>query len=145
MARRGVSTARISRYHGEVETSIGRGYVFDAVRDPDGRYSKSFGEMLQNRIGDARDYVEIMNVLEDYLIGENVLFYDLNPWNVLCRRNEQGGFDPFIIDGLGDLVAIPVLNYSDYLVNRKIRRRWLRLVGRMRRDHPWMKDYHFDH
>ncbi len=69
--------------------------------------------MLQKGIDDACDYVAIMETLEDYLIGENVLCYDRKSSNVLCRSDGEGGFDPFIIDGLGDLVAISMLNFSD--------------------------------
>ncbi len=87
--------------------------MFDALRDPDGSYSRTCNEMLQKGIDDACDYVAIMETLEDYLIGENVLCYDRKSSNVLCRSDGEGGFDPFIIDGLGDLVAIPVLNFSD--------------------------------
>ena len=36
---RGASTARISRYHGKIETRLGRGYVYDAVCDTDGCYA----------------------------------------------------------------------------------------------------------
>ena len=115
------------------------------MRDPSGDYSKSFREVIAQGIGTPRDYVTVMTALEDYLIDKHVLFYDLNPSNILCRQNEQGELEPFIIDGLGDLVAIPILNYSTYLLERKIKRRWLRFITRMRRNHPWMEGYRYRH
>jgi len=143
--KRGVSTAHITRYHGSIETSLGCGYIYDVIRDPDGNYAKSFRDIIRQGICSATDYVEVMDTLEDYLFDHQVLFYDLNPTNILCRHNADGSLEPFIIDGLGEKVAIPMAHYSSYLLERTIKRRWLRMVETMRRNHPWMEGYRYHH
>lgn len=143
LASRGVPTDRITKYHGEVETSRGTGYIYDVVRDIDGSPSKQLGIFLKEQPERGHEFVQIMKILENYLFDNRVVFYDLNPWNILCKKQANGSLEPFIIDGVGDIVAIPVLNLSNRLLEQKIRRRWLRLIDRMRKHHLWMAQYSF--
>ena len=119
--------------------------MYEAVRDADGSVSERFKEFIANGHGQESDYIRIMETLEDFLFDNQILFYDIGPSNVLCRRNASGSLDPVVIDGLGDVVAIPILNFSRRLRLRKMRRRWLRLVAYMNRKHDWMKAYRMRH
>lgn len=145
LAKRGVPTERVTRYHGTVETSLGTGYVYDAIRDADGSTSKQFMHYLRNVPERHAEYLAILLLLEAYLFENRVVFYDLSPWNILCRQNGDGSLEPFIIDGVGDIVAIPVLNLSDKLLHGKIKRRWFRMINKLTPQFDWMKDYHFSH
>jgi hypothetical protein len=143
--RRGVSTERIPRYHGTVPTSRGTGYVYDAIRDADGKPSRLFNDFLTEQPSRKLEYLEILNQLEDYLFANRILFYDLSPWNILCQSLEDGSLKPFIIDGIGDVVVFPVLNHSKYLVYRKLLRRWFRMIRSLSNKYEWMDQYHFSH
>jgi serine/threonine-protein kinase RIO1 len=143
--RRGVPTRLITRYHGTVETSEGTGYVYDAVRDPDGRVSRQMIEYLDQQPEHYREYLRLFKLLENYLFDNRVIFYDLSPYNILCRKTGEGRFEPYIIDGVGDVVAIPVLNLSQALVRQKIKRRWMRMIRKLSKRYDWMADYHFGH
>jgi hypothetical protein len=61
------------------------------------------------------------------------------------KKTGEGTFEPFIIDGVGDVVAIPVLNLSRALVSQKIRRRWMRMIAKMSKRFDWMEGYRFSH
>lgn len=143
LTSRGVPTVRITHYHGEVETSLGRGYVYDVIRDVNGNPSQPFGAYIKNDPSRSAEYIQMLKTLEDYLFDNSVVFYDLNVWNILCKEKEDGSLEPFIIDGVGDVVAIPVLNLSKRLLNQKIKRRWLRLISKMKKNYPWMTAYTF--
>ena len=145
LQKKRVPTDYIPRYLGTVETNLGTGYVYDAVRDADGKVSERFKELILNGNGQISDYLRIMETLEDFLFENLILFYDLGPSNILCRKDENGVLQPFIIDGLGDVVAIPILNYSKYFRRHTIRRRWLRLIAYMNKKHDWMKAYRMRH
>lgn len=138
-------TDHITRYLGTVETNLGTGYIYDAIRDADGRVSERFKELILNGHGQVSDYLRIMETLEDYLFDNLILFYDLGPSNILCRKNEDGVLEPIITDGLGEVVAIPILNYFPSLRRRTIRRRWLRLIEYMNKKHDWMEAYRMRH
>lgn len=138
-------TKYLSRYLGTVDTNFGVGYVYEAVRDADGKISERFKEFIANDHGQESDYLRIMETIEDFLFDNQILFYDINPSNILCRKDHNGDIEPIIIDGLGDVVAIPVLNFSSRLRQRKMRRRWMRLVAYMNRKHEWMKAYRMRH
>ena len=51
LERRGVPTDLITNYHGSLQTSLGKGYVYDAVRDADGRVSQSLAEYTESEPG----------------------------------------------------------------------------------------------
>lgn len=141
----GVPTDHISRYLGTVDTSFGTGYVYDAIRDADGRISDKLKTMaLQNR-DRVPEYLEVMRTLEDYLFDNLIAFYEINPSNIVCRIAGNGALQPFIVDGLGEKVAIPVIYYSRGLRRLTIRRRWWRQIEYMKKRYDWMKDYRVRH
>ena len=145
LQRLGVPTDLITNYHGSIETSLGTGYLYDAVRDEDGRISQSMRHYLQEQPENYPEYLRLLRRLEDYLLENQVLFYDLNTSNILCRKTGDASFEPYIIDGVGDVVAIPVLNLSRALVRQKIRRRWMRFERRLAQRFDWMEEYHISH
>ena len=145
LIKRQVPTERITRYHGQIETSLGAGYVYDVIRDADGRVSRQLGTYLLEEPERYREYLVILKQLESYLFENLVLIYDLSPWNILCRKDNDNTLEPFIIDGVGDVVAVPVLNLSSRLVKQKIRRRWLRMINKMKNRYDWMSDYRSTH
>jgi len=145
LQKEGIPTKCLSRYLGTANTNLGVGYIYEVVRDANGQVSERFKEFIVNDHGQESDYIRIMETLEDFLFDNLILFYDIGPSNILCRKNENGSLEPVIIDGLGDVVAIPILNFSSRLRRRKMRRRWLRLVAYMNRKHDWMKAYRMRH
>jgi len=145
LEHREVPTERITRYHGSLQTSLGEGYLYDAVRDADGQPSLQMIHYLRNETERDSEFLDMLNLLEDYLFKYRVIIYDLSPWNILCRKGSDGSLEPFIIDGVGDIVAIPVLNLSDRLVKQKIKRRWMRMVSRMEKNFKFMHRYSFSH
>lgn len=142
---RGVSTERIPRYHGTVPTSMGTGYVYDAVRDVDGKPSRLFSEYLKEQPHRSVEYLAILDQLEDYLFSNGIVFYDLNIYNILCQKLEDGSLKPFVIDGIGDVVLFPVMNNFKYFLNRKMTRRWFRMIRKMSNRFDWMDQYNFSH
>ena len=141
--RRGVSTERICRYHGTVATSLGTGYVYDVIRDFDGKPSRQFNDYLTEQPHRTAEYLEILFQIETYLFSNKIVFYDVHPYNIVCQNLADGSLEPFIIDGIGDVVIFPALNYSRRLLNQKMMRRWLRMIGSMSNRFDWMDRYEF--
>ncbi|MDJ0833080.1 MAG: YrbL family protein [Gammaproteobacteria bacterium] len=145
LKKRGVPTERITHYHGQVDTNLGTGYVYDAIRDFDGSPSLQLIDYMRQQPERGAEYLAILGQLEDYLFRYRVIIYDLSAWNILCRRDENDALEPFIIDGVGDIVAIPVFNLSDRLVRQKIQRRWMRMIRYLTQNFDFMLDYQPSH
>lgn len=140
-----VPTDHISRYLGTVETNFGTGYIYDAIRDANGQISDKLKTMVLNNRERVPEYLQVMKTIEDYLFDNLISFYEVNPSNIVCRINDSGALEPYIIDGLGEKVAIPIVNYSRKLRRNTMRRRWLRQIEYMKTKYDWMKDYRVRH
>jgi hypothetical protein len=132
LQRRGVDFRHLTAYHGRVDTSLGRGAVFDLVLDDDGRISRSLDYYLAQRDArfDAWAIGEI-EILKQDLYHQWIVFHDLNPTNILVRRL---GFDKYslvVIDGIGHNHFIPLASYSRRFARKKLTRVW------NRRYHQW--------
>ena len=146
LARRGVQTDCIAVYYGTVDTDQGPGYVYEAIRDADGSISSLYIDVIGQKAQESPEELRgVLTELERYFFENLIVFYDINPWNIVCQRTSSGKLRPYVIDGIGDVVAIPILNWSKVLLRKKIKRRWIRLLNNMRRNHAWMADYQFTH
>lgn len=140
-----VPTDHISRYLGTADTNLGTGYVYDAIRNADGRIADKLKTMALNNRDRVPEYLQVVQTIEDYLFDNLISFYEINASNIVCRIDDRGALEPYIIDGLGEKVAIPIANYSRSLRRLTIRRRWLRQIEHMKSRYDWMKDYRVRH
>lgn len=123
--RRGIYLDHIAAFHGLVNTSLGRGAIFEMVLDDDRRVSKSLCHYLalNDKQFDSwviREIESLKQSLHDYWIAG----YDLNPNNVLVRRL---GFDEFrlvVVGGIGDNQAFPLASYSRKCARKKLISAW---------------------
>lgn len=146
LARRGVQTDCIAEYYGTVDTDQGPGYVYEAIRDADGSISSLYIDVIGEKAQESPEELRgILEELERYFFENLIVFYDVNPWNIVCQRTSSGKLHPYVIDGIGDVVAIPILNCSEVLLRQKIKRRWIRVLNKMRKKHAWMADYQCTH
>ncbi len=127
LQQRGVDFRHLTRFHGFIDTSLGRGAVFELVVDDDQRVSKSLDYYL--RQNDARFnawIVEAIEALQQDFYDQWIVFHDLNPTNILVKRL---GFDEFrliVIDGIGHNHFFPLASYSSKLARKKLTRVWNR-------------------
>ena len=91
--RRGIYLDHIAVFHGLINTSLGKGAVFEMVLDDDMRVSKSLGHYLA--LNDKRFNAWVIREIESLkqIFHEHwIAGYDLNPSNILVKRL---GFDEF--------------------------------------------------
>lgn len=132
LRRRAVDFRHLTAFLGLVDTSLGKGAVFDLVLDDDGRISKSLAFYLaqDDRVFNEWAIREIEALKQD-LYDQWIVFHDLNPTNILVKRL---GFDEYrlvVIDGIGHNHFIPVASYSSRYARKKLTRVW------NRRYHQW--------
>lgn len=128
MEKRGVDFSHLARYEGAVETNLGTGYLYECIKDNDGSYSKSLTHHLRkNKVGQAELMLQFSD-LEDYLLEQGILFYDLNGGNIICQKDANDKLRLVMIDGIGEVISFTFLNIFKFHRDRTIKRRWLRVV-----------------
>ena len=127
LRRRRADFTHIAGYHGLVDTSLGRGAVFDLVRDDDGQVSKSLDIYLRRGDPEFEAFAarEIENLKQD-LYRQWIVFHDLNPTNILVRRLGYDEYRLVVIDGIGHNHFLPLASYSRRFARKKILRAWNR-------------------
>lgn len=136
LTRRRVDFSHVAAYHGLVDTSLGRGAVFELVRDDDGQVSKSLDFYLRRDDPEFEAFAarEIENLKQD-LYRQWIVFHDLNPTNILVRRLSYDEYRLIVIDGVGHNHFLPLASYSRRFARKKIVRAW------NRRYHQWYAAY----
>ena len=90
--------------------------------------------------GDAAILRDI-KALGVFLAENRVFYYDsLLKGNTLCRAREDNSYELVIVDGLGDTVFIPILNYIPACARSRSIRKWDRyLVNPVLEKFSWVK------
>jgi len=125
--RRGVDFKHLSRFHGLVNTNLGKGAIFDLVLDDDARVSRTLHHYLDQ--GDPRFNawaIDEIERLKQDMYDQWIAFHDLNPTNIMVQRL---GFDEFrmvVIDGIGHNHFIPLASYIPAQARKKLVGVWNR-------------------
>ena len=127
LQRRGIDFSHLTPYRGLVDTSLGRGAIFDLVLDDDGRVSRSLHHYLQKNDRQFDTWVvdEIERLKQD-LYDQWIAFHDLNPTNILVKRLGYDEYCLVVIDGIGHNHFVPLASYSAGLARKKLVRVWNR-------------------
>ena len=123
--RRGIYLDHITVFHGLINTSLGKGAIFEMVLDDDMRVSKSLGHYLA--LNDKRFNAWVIREIESLkqILHEHwIAGYDLNPSNILVKRL---GFDEFrlvVVGGIGHNQSFPLASYSRVCARKKMINAW---------------------
>jgi len=113
----------------EGKKAEGVGYIYECIRDTDQSVSKRLQHYLDSDEIDHDLLCSKMLELGRYLLENQILISDLHARNVLIQLSASGEIKPVIVDGIGDRVAIEVLNLLPGFIEAKITRRWNRFVN----------------
>ena len=132
LKRRGMNDfEHIPRFHGEVQTNLGSGFVVDRIVDYDGEISRSLWWHFE-RGYPVSEFLPYLEELRSYLIENCIVFgVDMGRFNILLQKLSPSRARLVVIDGLGNHTAINWLDNIGFLARRKIRRRWQRFIGRL--------------
>jgi hypothetical protein len=120
--RLGRRYAHLPRYHGDVETDIGRGIAIDLIRDADGQIART----IRNLIVEGVPLDELRPAFDEfarYLERNRVLTRALLDHNIVAARGADGGWTLYLIDGFGDPAFISLGSLIPSIGRAKMRRR----------------------
>ena len=125
--RRNVDFQYLSRFHGLIDTNLGKGAIFELVLDDDARVSKSLDYYLAQNDEHFNSWIiDAIGSLKQNFYQQWIVFHDLSPTNILVKRLGFDAFHLVVIDGIGHNHFIPLASYSRVLARRKITRVWNR-------------------
>ena len=129
LQRRHVPWDLLPRFHGFVETNLGRGAVFDLVRDHDGKVSATLEHYLRSPESMAANIDGLsaaFGALKAHLIEHRIITRTLKAKNIVYQITGPVAGRLVIIDNIGNTEFFPVGNYVGVFARRKITRKWAR-------------------
>lgn len=129
----------IARFHGNSDTNLGAGAVFDLIRDADGSVSRTISQYLENSETLELHLEDIIHALVDfkhYQLKNNIQTMSLKPWNFVYQMNNDAKGKIYLIDSLGNADFIPICSYSRFFGQRKIHRKWTKFIRLLELHYP---------
>ena len=138
LGSRADSMTLLTKYFGEIETSKGKGYLFERVLDFDGKISQTMLNVLDDTIADKKLLPATEKLLLDFkktYFDEKFLLAGVDPDNYLVQRTSETERRVRIIDNIGIATFIPLPYYFDYFALKRAKKYWLRFCDLMRSDY----------
>lgn len=127
LQRRGVAFKHLTRYHGLIDTSLGKGAIYDLVLDDDDRISQSLPSYLAQQDAEINIWIaREIERLKQNLYDQWIVCHDLNPTNILVQRLSYNDYRLVVINGVGHNHIIPLANYSPSFARKQLVREWNR-------------------
>jgi len=132
LQKRGIAWDMLPKFHGEVETNLGSGAVFDLIRDADGKVSRTLQQCIDT------EYIAVLNQhglqqslqrLKEYLLAENIITMTIKPKNIAYQQRDNQSSVCILIDNIGNSDFIPISSYSRFFGRKKILRKWARFMS----------------
>jgi len=139
LEKKNVPWTMLPKFHGEVITNFGKGYVFDLVRDFDGNISRNLTyylskqQLTQNH---AQALSVAFDLLNEYLLQWKIITLNIQPRNLVFQKISSNEGRLVIVDDVGNPEFLPVCNYIDFMATMKIKRKWQRFVSILLRSYP---------
>ncbi|OUS09451.1 hypothetical protein A9Q89_13140 [Gammaproteobacteria bacterium 53_120_T64] len=129
LQKRGISWDILPRFHGQIETNMGAGAVFDLIRDVDGEVSKTLEYYLSCEHLESTENPGIsqaISIFKQALYRQSIITMTLSPKNIMYKKTGPHEGRLILIDNIGNSDFIPICSYIDSLAKKKITRKLLR-------------------
>ena len=127
LGKRADSMTLLTKYFGEVETSQGKGYLFERVIDFDGKASKTMLNLFEEAIRDKKNLPSLEKILLDFkrvYFAEKIPLAGIDADNYLVQKVSPTETRVRIIDNLGTSAFIPLAYYFDAFAEKRARKYW---------------------
>lgn len=139
----------LPRCYGMTETDLGPGLVLDLMRDHDGGIARSIRELITTGL----DLAQLRPAFDEFgrlFLQHRIVTRQLLDHNIVARHKADGGWQLYLIDGLGDPAWLPVTQWIPALAKARIQKNltaaWARfeqfaasggVTDAMRRNSTW--------
>ena len=135
LLRRRIAWGGIPRFYGMVDTSLGKGLVFDLVRDYDGNVSGCLRDRVESEAcrREADSLVASLFALRGYLLRHGIVTRDMTSLNMLYQAVAPQTHRVVLVDGVGNSDYVPLATYIIPLARLKMRSKWAAFERAFRR------------
>lgn len=126
-----VSYKHIPNCYGKVDTNMGRGVIFDIVIDYNNMLSKTFENIIIQKIISKDEQIKLLKELQIYLKSNFILFGDVVLSNILCQEYSPNRYRLIIVDGLGARrfgFKLWFHTHSKLFTKYRVMKQWKKLV-----------------
>ncbi|MBR6888111.1 MAG: hypothetical protein IKN16_06660 [Selenomonadaceae bacterium] len=127
LGKRADSMTLITKYFGEVETSRGKGYLFERVVDYDGNTSRDMLDLFEATIKNKKNLPAVEKILLDFkrvYFAEKIPLAGIDASNYLVQKISPSEYRVRIIDNIGTSAFIPLAYYFDFFAMKRARKYW---------------------
>ena len=139
LEKRKVSWEMITRFHGNVETNMGTGAVFQLISDYDGKVSKSLKHYLSyfdEKTLNHKTLSKAIRDLKQFLLKGRIITMSLADHNMVFKKVTATEGVLVLVDNIGNSDFIPVANYINYFAQKKMLYEWKRFESCLLNDYP---------
>jgi len=118
----------LSKYQYTTSTNLGKGFVFDLVRDYNGSISKTLQfYMEKGKVKILEHLNEKISIIYDDLLERKAVVHDLMPRNMLVQWHSNINYNLILVDGFGNSDFIKICDHSHLFAYAKLNRHFSRL------------------
>jgi hypothetical protein len=139
LIKKNVSWAMLPRYHGVVETNLGPGAVFDAIKDKNGAISETLDHYLgSNQLTElyCQALTDSLVLFKDYLLEQQIITMNIKAKNILFSDLGNNSGRLVLVDNIGNSDYFPISSHIKFLANRKTLRKWQRFEASLLAAYP---------
>lgn len=118
----------LSRFFGHCHTSLGRGGVFQLIKNYDGAISNPLSDFLPGNILAhmlaPTQIASLLYHLRDHLLTHCIIVSDPAPGNIVVRYITPDHPTLVLIDGIGNPHFIKIADYSERAARKIISKKW---------------------
>ena len=136
----------LPKYYGPIETSLGRGYLFEFIKNYDNSMCLTIRDCCdvpKFLESNYNELVQAMKVLRRSLFDNEILTMGLFPGNFLIQNNQDGSLKLRLINDMGSASLIPIEYYFSFFAKKRIKKRWVRFTEYLNRKYeaPLVKEF----
>ncbi len=126
-----ISWKHLSRYYGETETSLGKGFVYELVLDFNQTISLPLSYYLSaipTKDVSLDMVLKSLKELKEFLLENKIIVRNLRPYNILYKRMNHTEGLAVLIDNIGHHNnRYHLSDYISILARKDIRKKWKKL------------------
>lgn len=142
----------LPKYYGDVHTDLGRGYIFELIRDYNGELSRNLEYYLQKA---EQDYLQVQGLKELVLEGlmkfahvflrENICVSNMEACNFLVKLKQAEGdkienVQYYLVDNIGTHSHVPLIFFVRYIRYEHTLRYYRRFIHDLHNFYPHVVD-----
>ncbi len=129
----------LPKYYGTIQTNLGKGFVFERIKDYDNSTSQDFEAFIKTIPPTQDGLLFLKKVLQSFkklYFQQNIVTSDIDPGNMVLQKTSPTSFTIKIVDNIGSPVLIPLEYISNYFLRRKTQRYYARFLRNLSRKFP---------